>query len=230
MQVEDWARPNAGSAAAESLLGWLHRRIEERSVGDPEAPDTELPGSPSARPATPRITVSMPGEWDDADRARPRARSVHAEEVTHVLRDVELTGDVLDTTCKALADEGIIIDEAVDEADDDDPPSAMRRREVVARSTTSTTPTSDCSAAGAAAGPPRRRRRGRHVDVGRRADVPARDRPGRPADRRRRAPAGPADRGGHLAAAAHRRRGRRRGRAAPADARRAAGASGPRAS
>src|SRR5262245_15726298 len=56
-----------------------------------------------------------------ADRGRP-AGHVHAEGVALVLRDVELTGDVLAAATEALEHEGISIDDAVEGYDDDDTP------------------------------------------------------------------------------------------------------------
>ena len=170
-------------------------------------------------------------EWDAlVERGRVSGR-VHAEDVTHVFRDVELTGDV-------LAD----IQEAMIELRDHDRrggrrrwstthrPRSRERREVMrrvggddvdeqllsrrrTRRTKRTMPKGD----------------GRHVR--RRADVPARDRPGRPAHGRRRASAGAADRGGQARRGAD-RRGRRlrsavRGRRGPhADAGRQPGRAG----
>ncbi len=58
---------------------------------------------------------------------------MHAEEVTHVLRHVELTGDVLTKVQVAMADQGITIDEAV-EAVEDDTPSGVARHVVVQES------------------------------------------------------------------------------------------------
>jgi RNA polymerase primary sigma factor len=43
--------------------------------------------------------------------------SIHAEQVTHVLRDVELTGEVLDRVRHICEDEGITLDETVDDPD-----------------------------------------------------------------------------------------------------------------
>jgi RNA polymerase primary sigma factor len=48
---------------------------------------------------------------------------VHAETVAHVLRDVELTGEVLEVVNSSLASIGIGIDEAVDDLGDDDTPA-----------------------------------------------------------------------------------------------------------
>jgi RNA polymerase primary sigma factor len=53
-------------------------------------------------------------------KGREHGGNVHAEEVALVLRDVELTGDVLDTVRDALHDQGIDIDESL-ETDDDTP-------------------------------------------------------------------------------------------------------------
>ena len=70
-------------------------------------------------------------EWRSLiDRGRQQG-SVHAEQVTHVLRHVELTGDVLDSISHTLTEAGISLDETVDEADvvdepDDTPTDAPR--------------------------------------------------------------------------------------------------------
>ncbi|CAN5831585.1 RNA polymerase sigma factor [soil metagenome] len=68
-----------------------------------------------------------PAEWD-ALLARGRQQgSVHAEQVTLVLRDVELTGDVLDRVKETLREAHISLDEAVDadaEPDAEDETSA----------------------------------------------------------------------------------------------------------
>jgi RNA polymerase primary sigma factor len=84
------------------------------------------------------VPISTPGapfagvdaeEWGDlVDRAR-EAGSVHAEDVAHVLRHVELTGDVLNEVQVALASVGVTINDEVDHVDDATP--AGLRREVV---------------------------------------------------------------------------------------------------
>ena len=58
-------------------------------------------------------------------KGREHGGNVHAEEVALVLRDVELTGDVLDTVRDALHDHGIDIDESLET--DDDTPDAVER-------------------------------------------------------------------------------------------------------
>ena len=81
----------------------------------------------STRPCT--VAVEPPvmdgvdaAEWRSLiDRGRQQG-SVHAEQVTHVLRHVELTGDVLDSISHTLAEAGISLDETVDEADVADEP------------------------------------------------------------------------------------------------------------
>ena len=62
--------------------------------------------------------------------ARGRTQGVvHAEDVAHVVRDVELTPDVLISVSDALAKLGIEIDDAVEvEADHDATPASGRRR------------------------------------------------------------------------------------------------------
>ncbi|MET0144551.1 MAG: RNA polymerase sigma factor RpoD [Ilumatobacteraceae bacterium] len=70
-------------------------------------------------------------EWASLLERGRQQGSVHAEQVTHVMRHVELTGDVLDTITQTLAEAGISLDETVDEPDpvelqDDTPSDAPR--------------------------------------------------------------------------------------------------------
>ena len=70
-------------------------------------------------------------EWRSLIDRGLQQGSVHAEQVTHVLRHVELTGDVLDSISHTLTEAGISLDETVDEADvadepDDTPTDAPR--------------------------------------------------------------------------------------------------------
>jgi RNA polymerase primary sigma factor len=65
-------------------------------------------------------------EWDELiDRGR-EGGAVHAEDVAHVLRHVELTSDVLVEVQSAMEGHGITIDVEVDHVDDT-PPSVTRR-------------------------------------------------------------------------------------------------------
>ena len=82
-------------------------------------------------------TVSPPmdgvdrSEWD-ALVARGRADGqLHAEQIAHVLRNVELTGDALHAVNAALADAGITIDETVPDDDDATPPRGAAREVLV---------------------------------------------------------------------------------------------------
>jgi RNA polymerase primary sigma factor len=72
-------------------------------------------------------------EWGELVARGRVSGEVHAEEVTHVLRHVELTGDVLTEVQVAMAGQGITIDEAVDSVEDDTP-SAVARHVVVEES------------------------------------------------------------------------------------------------
>ena len=77
--------------------------------------------------------LALPGVVDhdwQALVARGRTQGfVHAEDVAHVVRDVELTTDVLISVSDALAKLGIEIDDAVEvEADHDATPASGRRR------------------------------------------------------------------------------------------------------
>jgi RNA polymerase primary sigma factor len=68
-------------------------------------------------------------EWDELVGRGREHGSLHAEDVAHVLRHVELTSDVLHEVQTAMAGHGITIDVEVDQVDD--MPSTMSRRVVV---------------------------------------------------------------------------------------------------
>ena len=80
-------------------------------------------------PAVPFPGVDA-GEWEELVARGRKAGGVHAEDLTHVLRHVELTGDVLTEVQSAMTVHGITIDEAVDHVADDTP-SGLRREVVV---------------------------------------------------------------------------------------------------
>ena len=64
-------------------------------------------------------------EWIDLiERGRTRG-VLHAEEITHVLRKVELSGDVLAAVQVEFASQRITIDETIDEVGDDTPPEGV---------------------------------------------------------------------------------------------------------
>ena len=72
-------------------------------------------------------------EWDSLV-ARGRADGqLHADEIAHVLRDVELTGDALLAMNVTLAGAGISVDETIQDDDDDDatPPRGAARELLV---------------------------------------------------------------------------------------------------
>jgi RNA polymerase primary sigma factor len=83
----------------------------------------------------PSVEVPFAGvdaaEWSDLVTYGGQAGMVHAESVAHVLRHVELTGDVLQSVHERLAEHHIAIDETVD--DDDDSALVERRRVRAAR-------------------------------------------------------------------------------------------------
>jgi RNA polymerase primary sigma factor len=66
------------------------------------------------------------GEWRKLVKQGRANGEVHAEKVAHVLRHVELTGDVLDQVQSVMAEQGITIDDAVDTDDHDTPVSIVR--------------------------------------------------------------------------------------------------------
>jgi RNA polymerase primary sigma factor len=75
-------------------------------------------------------------EWASLIERGRQQGSIHAEQVTHVLRHVELTGDVLATINLTLTEAGISLDETIDEADEvdevDETPTAAQRVEEAA--------------------------------------------------------------------------------------------------
>jgi RNA polymerase primary sigma factor len=83
----------------------------------------------------PVIVSTVPPPLDGVDRSewdalvqRGRAEGgVHAEQVAHVLRDVELTGDALLAVNDSLAGAGITVDETVDVDADETPPTGAQR-------------------------------------------------------------------------------------------------------
>ncbi|WP_321196057.1 RNA polymerase sigma factor RpoD [Desertimonas flava] len=71
-------------------------------------------------------------EWAElTQRGHSNGGTVHAEEVALVLRDVELSGEVLATTRRALLDVGIAVDEEVDADDEDETPADGQAVEAV---------------------------------------------------------------------------------------------------
>ena len=62
---------------------------------------------------------------EQSARARAISGVLDAEEITHVLRTVELTGDVLEEVQQAVAARNIRIDETVDDVVDDTPPEGV---------------------------------------------------------------------------------------------------------
>jgi RNA polymerase primary sigma factor len=84
------------------------------------------PGPDGETPAVPFDGVDA-DEWNDLIAQARTVGTVHAEEVTHVLRHIELTGDVLTQVQTAMQTYGISIDDDVDHVPDDTPASGARR-------------------------------------------------------------------------------------------------------
>ncbi len=80
---------------------------------------------PSA-PGVPFLGVDG-DEWDALVGRGRRSGAVHAEDVAHVLRHVELSGDVLTEVQVVMSDHGIVIDDEVDHIADDTPSAGGRR-------------------------------------------------------------------------------------------------------
>ena len=98
-------------------------------MGVDPAGTTDRSGAPrdeSALPAVPFEGVDVE-EWGDLVGRGREAGAVHAEDLTHVLRHIELTGDVLTEVQSAMATHGIAIDDDVDHIADDTPAQGRRR-------------------------------------------------------------------------------------------------------
>ena len=91
---------------------------------------TESDPAAAAVPAGASFIAVDTGEWGKLVKQGRATGEVHAEKVAHVLRHVELTGDVLDQVQSAMAEQGITIDDAVD-TDDHDIPVGIVREVVV---------------------------------------------------------------------------------------------------
>ena len=65
-------------------------------------------------------------EWDDLVRRGRADGELHAEQITHVLRHVELTEDVIHAVNETLTNAGIAVDETVEEHHDETPPRGSR--------------------------------------------------------------------------------------------------------
>ncbi len=76
-------------------------------------------------PAAPFDGVDS-GEWTGLVERGRESGAVHAEDVTHVFRHVELTGDVITEIHVAMSSLGIEIDEDVDGVLDDTPSAVLR--------------------------------------------------------------------------------------------------------
>jgi RNA polymerase primary sigma factor len=71
-------------------------------------------------------------EWNALVKRGRADGELHADQIAHVVRDVELTGDVLLAVHDALSSAGIAVDDAVhDDGDDDPTPPRGAKREVV---------------------------------------------------------------------------------------------------
>ncbi|MFM7687555.1 MAG: RNA polymerase sigma factor RpoD [Actinomycetota bacterium] len=66
-------------------------------------------------------------EWQAMVQRGREAGVVHADEIAHVLREVELTGDLLQLVTRKLGELGITIDEHVDELPDVTPTEGIER-------------------------------------------------------------------------------------------------------
>ncbi len=101
------------------------------SAGDPSTN-----GPASAVPVTTAESAPFPGvdagEWNDLVDGGRDSGEVHAEAVAHVLRHIELSGDVLNQVSELLGAQGITIDDAVDaQEQEDQPDEAAVRRELI---------------------------------------------------------------------------------------------------
>jgi RNA polymerase primary sigma factor len=78
----------------------------------------------------PSVSGVDPDEWQTLVAHGRALGLVHAEDVAHVLRHVELTGEVLTDVQRVMVDAGITIDDAVDDDADEDLLSRRRKRRI----------------------------------------------------------------------------------------------------
>ena len=84
-------------------------------------------GEPSTVHAPALLAGVDVDEWARLVSRGSRSGSVHADDVAHVLRHIELSGDVLAEVQSTMAGHGISIDDEVDQIVDDTPSSGRRR-------------------------------------------------------------------------------------------------------
>jgi RNA polymerase primary sigma factor len=82
--------------------------------------------APTESPPFPGVDA---GEWDSLLARGEIAGVLDAEDITHVLRTVELTGDVLEGVQQAVAARNIRIDETIEDVVEDTPPQGIKRPE-----------------------------------------------------------------------------------------------------
>jgi RNA polymerase primary sigma factor len=100
---------------------------ETSAESDEQAASPVAAGSPAVGPPVAgNVDVE---EWEELVVRGREAGAVHAEEVTHVLRHVELSGEVLTEVQAAMAGHGIVIETDVDHVDDT--PADLGRRVVL---------------------------------------------------------------------------------------------------
>ena len=78
-------------------------------------------------PAVPPPIVGVDrAEWDALVERGREAGELHADQIAHVLREVELTSDTLEAVTATLASIDITVDDSVAEVDDPTPPRGSR--------------------------------------------------------------------------------------------------------
>ncbi|HSP27754.1 MAG TPA: sigma-70 factor domain-containing protein, partial [Ilumatobacteraceae bacterium] len=94
-------------------------------MGAESATGSESDAVASAQPV-PFAGVDV-DEWEALVGRGRSTGAVHAEEIAHVLRHIELSGDVLTQVQSTMSDEGIEIHDEVDHIADDTPSGGARR-------------------------------------------------------------------------------------------------------
>jgi RNA polymerase primary sigma factor len=92
----------------------------------PGVPPAERATQASEGDAVPFLGVDT-HEWADLVARGRKSGAIHAEDVAHVLRHIELSGDVLAQVQSTMAGHGIEIDDEVDHIADDTPAAGSRR-------------------------------------------------------------------------------------------------------
>jgi RNA polymerase primary sigma factor len=115
------------------LAGSTLRGTQRWGLTPPATPDGDASGQPESPAVSSASVDGVPfdgvdvAEWDELVGRGRKSGAVHAEDIAHVLRHIELSGEVLTEVQSTMAGQGIQIDDEVDHIADDTPSGGGRR-------------------------------------------------------------------------------------------------------